>query len=78
MTRVAVLQSNYVPWKGTFDLIGSVDDFVVYDGVQFTKNDWRNRNRIKVAAGSPWLSIPVKTGGRFARKAATPSWKSCA
>jgi hypothetical protein len=59
MTRVAVLQSNYVPWKGTFDLIGSVDDFVVYDGVQFTKNDWRNRNRIKTPQGVQWLTIPV-------------------
>lgn len=59
MSRVAILQSNYVPWKGTFDLIGSVDDFVVYDGVQFTKNDWRNRNRIKTPEGVQWLTIPV-------------------
>ena len=59
MTRVAILQSNYVPWKGTFDLIGSVDHFVVYDGVQFTKNDWRNRNRIKTPQGVQWLTIPV-------------------
>ncbi len=59
MKRVAILQSNYVPWKGYFDLIASVDEFVIYDEVQFTKNDWRNRNRIKGPNGICWLSIPV-------------------
>lgn len=59
MKRVAILQSNYVPWKGYFDLIASVDEFVIYDEVQFTKNDWRNRNRIKGPNGVSWLSIPV-------------------
>lgn len=56
---VAVLQSNYLPWKGYFDIIHDVDLFVFYDDVQFTKNDWRNRNIIKTAAGPQWLSIPV-------------------
>lgn len=57
--RVAVLQSNYVPWKGYFHIIHEVDEFIFYDDVQFTKNDWRNRNRIKTAQGPAWLSIPV-------------------
>ena len=57
--RLAISQSNYIPWKGYFDLIASVDRFVVYDSVQFTKNDWRNRNLIKTQAGLQWLSIPV-------------------
>jgi hypothetical protein len=56
---VAILQSNYVPWKGYFDLIGSVDEFILYDTAQFTKNDWRNRNRIKTPRGVSWLTIPV-------------------
>ncbi|MGB3430509.1 WbqC family protein [Achromobacter sp.] len=56
---VAILQSNYVPWKGYFDLIAAVDEFVIYDEVQFTKNDWRNRNQIKTPQGVQWLSIPV-------------------
>ena len=60
MKRLAVIQSNYVPWKGYFDLIGLVDEFVVYDDVSYTKNDWRNRNRIKTAAGAEWLTIPVE------------------
>jgi hypothetical protein len=57
--RVAVLQSCYIPWKGYFDLIHDVDLFVFYDDVQYTKHDWRNRNRIKTAAGVRWLTIPV-------------------
>jgi hypothetical protein len=57
--RVAVLQSNYIPWKGYFDIIHDVDVFVFYDDVQYTKNDWRNRNRIKTPAGPQWLTIPV-------------------
>lgn len=54
-------QSNYIPWKGYFDLIHDADLFVFYDDVQFTKNDWRNRNRIKSPAGMQWLTVPVGT-----------------
>jgi len=61
MKQVAVLQSNYIPWKGYFDIIHSVDRFIFYDDVQFTKNDWRNRNRIKTQQGLQWLTIPVGT-----------------
>lgn len=56
--KVAVLQSNYLPWKGYFDIINSVDTFIFYDDVQFTKNDWRNRNKIKTTKGTDWISIP--------------------
>lgn len=62
--KVAILQSNYVPWKGYFDLIASVDEFIVYDDVQFTRNDWRNRNQVKTPQGVQWLSIPVATSGK--------------
>jgi hypothetical protein len=58
-TTVAVLQSNYLPWKGYFDIVHDADLFVFYDDVQFTKNDWRNRNRIKTPRGPEWLSVPV-------------------
>lgn len=57
--RVAVLQSNYIPWKGYFDIIHDVDLFVFYDDNQYTTRDWRNRNRIKTAGGPQWLSVPV-------------------
>ncbi len=57
--RLAILQSNYIPWKGYFDLIKYVDEFILFDDVQFTKNDWRNRNRIKTSQGLQWLTVPV-------------------
>lgn len=56
---VAVLQSNYLPWKGYFDLIHDVDLFIFYDDVQYTKNDWRNRNKVKVPGGAAWITVPV-------------------
>jgi len=59
MKKVAVIQSNYIPWKGYFDIIHDVDLFIFYDDVQYTKNDWRNRNRIKTSQGLRWLTIPV-------------------
>lgn len=57
--RVGIIQSNYVPWRGYFDFIDSVDLFVFYDDLQFTKNDWRNRNRILSPHGLRWLTVPV-------------------
>ena len=60
MKKIAILQSNYIPWKGYFDIIGSVDEFIIYDEMQYTKNDWRNRNKIKTTNGLIWLTIPVK------------------
>jgi len=66
--RIAILQSDYIPWKGYFDIINSVDEFVIYDEAQYTKRDWRNRNLIKTRNGLIWLTIPVKTKSRFYQK----------
>ncbi len=63
--RVAVSQSNYVPWLGYFCLIRDVDVFVIYDTVQYTKDDWRNRNIVITRDGPKWLTIPVKKKGKF-------------
>lgn len=63
--RVAIVQSSYIPWKGYFDLINLVDEFILFDDVQYTRRDWRNRNRIKTGAGTRWLTIPVAVHGRF-------------
>lgn len=63
--RVAIIQSNYIPWRGYFDIINSVDAFVLLDDVQFTRRDWRNRNQIKTAQGLQWLTIPVDVKGQF-------------
>ena len=60
MKKIAILQSNYIPWKGYFDLINMVDEFIIFDEVQYTKNDWRNRNIIKTRQGLKWLTIPVR------------------
>ncbi len=59
MKKVAIHQSNYIPWKGYFDMIAAVDEFILYDDMQFTKNDWRNRNQIKTPQGVQWLTVPV-------------------
>ena len=56
---VAVVQSSYLPWKGYFDIIHDADLFVFYDDVQYTKNDWRNRNKVKVPGGTAWITVPV-------------------
>ena len=58
MKKVAILQSNYIPWKGYFDIISKVDLFVFHDDLQYTKGDWRNRNRILTPNGPLWLTIP--------------------
>jgi hypothetical protein len=63
--RVAILQSNYIPWKGYFDLIRSVDEFILFDEVQYTRRDWRNRNRIKTQRETQWLTIPVQVKGKY-------------
>ena len=59
LKKVAILQSNYIPWKGYFDLIQSVNTFVIYDRVQFTKNDWRNRNKLIINGKANWITVPV-------------------
>jgi hypothetical protein len=59
MKKVAVIQSNYIPWKGYFDIIHDADLFIFHDDLQYTKNDWRNRNKIKTPKGAEWLTIPV-------------------
>jgi hypothetical protein len=65
---VAIVQSNYIPWKGYFDLMRSVDEFVLYDDVQYTRRDWRNRNRLKSPHGLRWLTIPVEVKGRYLQR----------
>ena len=66
--KAAIVQSNYIPWKGYFDLINCVDECILYDDMQYTKRDWRNRNRIKTPNGLLWLTIPVIVKERFFQK----------
>ena len=66
--KVAVIQSNFFPWRGYFKLISSVDEFVFYDSVQYTRRDWRNRNKIKMQNGPAWLTVPVQSKGNYYSK----------
>lgn len=68
MKKVAIVQSNYIPWKGYFDLINMVDEFILYDDMQYTRRDWRNRNYIKTPKGLEWLTIPVEVKGKYFQK----------
>ena len=68
MKKLAISQSNYIPWKGYFDLINKVDEFILYDDAQFTRRDWRNRNKIKTPNGLQWLTIPVDVKGKYFQK----------
>ncbi len=56
---ISVHQPQYLPWLGYFDKIKRADIFVLLDNVQFKKNEWQNRNRIKAANGLQWLTVPV-------------------
>jgi hypothetical protein len=81
MTKtVAIVQSNYIPWKGYFDLIGLSDEFILFDEAQYTKRDWRNRNRLMPPHGPAWLSIPVEVKGKYHQRicdatASDPAWR---
>jgi len=66
--KIAIVQSSYIPWKGYFDLISLVDEFILYDDVQYTRRDWRNRNIIKSPSGPFWLTIPVEAKGQYFQK----------
>ncbi len=79
MKKLIITQSNYIPWKGYFDGINLVDEIILYDDMQYTKRDWRNRNQIQTREGLAWLSIPVEVKGKFFQKISEtrisePSW----
>jgi hypothetical protein len=63
MPTCVILQPSYLPWRGYFDLVHEADAFVFYDDVQYDKHGWRNRNRIKTAGGTQWLTVPVLSKG---------------
>ncbi|MHC4176798.1 MAG: WbqC family protein [Planctomycetota bacterium] len=75
----AIVQSSYIPWKGYFDVIALADEFIFYDDVQFTRRDWRNRNKIKTSQGLQWLTIPVRVKGKYHQRiidtvVSDPNW----
>ncbi len=66
--NIVITQSNYIPWKGYFDAINTADYFVIFDEMQYTRRDWRNRNKIKTSNGLQWLTIPVEVKGKYFQK----------
>lgn len=61
--RVGIIQSCYIPWRGYFDFIDSVDLFMIFDDIQYPQGrSWRNRNQIKTRNGLKWLTVPVSHG----------------
>ena len=68
MKKIFIIQTNYIPWKGYFDALNTVDEVILYDDMQYTKNDWRNRNKIKTAQGPQWLTIPIDVKGKMHQK----------
>lgn len=66
--KIAIIQSCYIPWKGYFDIIKYVDEFVLFDDMQYTIRDWRNRNKIKTPNGLMWLTIPIRVKGGYYQK----------
>lgn len=65
--RLGIIQSNYIPWRGYFEFIAHCDHFILLDDVQYTRRDWRNRNRIRTKNGDQWLSIPLKQDNFYAK-----------
>lgn len=65
MKTVVILQSNYIPWKGYFDLMHDADEFILFDDRQYTRRDWRNRNQAKAANGPQWMTIPVISKSKY-------------
>lgn len=68
MNKIIITQSNYIPWKGYFSAMREATHFVVYDDMQYTKRDWRNRNKLITSQGPKWLSIPVEVKGKYFQK----------
>jgi len=78
--RVAIHQPQFLPWLGYLDKIDQADTFIMLDTVQFKKNEWQNRNRIRTAKGWQWLTVPVlqQFGQRIDEVLINPtaSWKT--
>ncbi len=66
--KIAIAQPTYLPWLGYFDLLDQVDKFVLLDSVQFEKQSWQQRNRIKTPTGLLWLTVPVVFRGRLGQR----------
>lgn len=65
--KVAIIQPSYFPWRGFFSIMSLVDTFVFFDDVQYTRRDWRNRNRFEINGDISWLTVPIKSHSRSSK-----------
>ena len=63
--KLAIMQPYFFPYIGYFQLINSVDEFVIYDNIQYSRNGWINRNRILVNSKDDYISLPLKKDSDF-------------
>ena len=66
--KIVITQSNYIPWKGYFDLINYADKFIFFDEVQYTRRNWRNRNLLNDGKNKKWITLPVNNKGNYNEK----------
>jgi hypothetical protein len=62
---LAIMQPYFFPYVGYFQLVNSVDEFVIYDNIQFTKKGWINRNRILFNSKDEYVTVPIKKDSDF-------------
>jgi hypothetical protein len=65
MKKIAIMQPYFFPYIGYYQLLHSVDEFVIYDNIEFTKKGWINRNRILVNDADAMISLPLKKDSDF-------------
>src|SRR4030042_5533275 len=58
--KIAIMQPYFLPYIGYFQLMNAVDEFVIYDNIEFSKKGWINRNRILVNGKDSYITIPLK------------------
>src|SRR5258708_24715279 len=64
---VVVVPPHYTTGKGPLALSAAADELILYDDMQYTRRDWRNRNKIKTPAGPLWLTVPVEVKGKYSQ-----------
>ena len=63
--KIAIMQPYFFPYIGYFQLMNAVDEFVIYDNIEFTKKGWINRNRILVDGKDTYITLPLKKDSDF-------------
>ncbi len=63
--KIGIMQPYFLPYIGYFQLINTVDQFIIYDNIQYTKKGWINRNRILVNGRDEYITLPLKNDSDF-------------